>query len=53
MYHLCKPVDNDEGRIVALVLSRVRHKQFRLSRDLYEPVDDDENYIITRILPMT
>ena len=53
MYHLRKPVDDDEGRIVARVLSPVRHRQFRLSRDSHEPADDDENHIITRILPMT
>ena len=42
MYHLRKPVDNDEERIVARVLPIDRHRESRLSRDSCEPADDDE-----------
>ena len=50
IYHLRKPVDHDEERIVARVLLIGKHRQSRLSRDSCEPANDDENQIITGAL---
>ena len=48
--NFCQPVDNNKKQIVAHVLPIGRHRQFRLSQDLYEPADNDKNQIINSIL---
>ena len=50
MYHLCKPVDDNEDRIVARVLSNGRHKQTCPSRYWCKVADDDEDQIINGAL---
>ena len=52
MYHLCKPVDDDEDRIVGRVLPISRHRQSRTSRDSCQPADDNKDQIVTGKLPI-
>ena len=47
MYHLYKPVDNDEDRIVACVRPIGRHKQSHSSHNWCKPANNEENQIIT------
>ena len=53
MYHLCKPVDDNEGRIITCVFLIGKHRQSYTSCDLCKPANDNEDHIVTGKLPIS